>query len=414
MPQVSFAIFRSAGVRFGLPLLLAVLMTFSLESAVTTFAPYRELLLILPYVLLGLVILLSQPFNQGKTDLTALLMLITFYIIQTRLQSPLANNETHIIYVMLATLLPLNLLLVHILPERRLFSRFGSGYFIFLLLQIAWGVLVANHFSDRDLSPLWESYLYAIPGFSPMPVLLILLYLAIGFACASTILKRNQGYDQAIFISLLFAGITFSVFQQTFISSAAFSVAAILLLLNIITCSHELAYVDQLTGIPGRRALETELKYLGKTYTLAMLDIDHFKKFNDTYGHKTGDDVLRVIAKFMREIKGGAEVFRYGGEEFTILFKGKDCNHCLEYLEQFREAVANYEMRVRQYSSRPKSNKKDIEQRKDESTEKTVKITVSIGVADSFPDHKPANVLKAADVALYKAKEAGKNQVIRA
>ncbi|WP_036798993.1 GGDEF domain-containing protein [Photobacterium marinum] len=412
MSQVSFAIFRSAGVRFGLPLALAVLMMFSLEPALTAFAPYHGLLLALPYILLGIVILLSQPFNQGKTALTAVLMLIAFYVIQTHLQSPLADNKTHLIYILLVTLLPLNLLQLHLLPERRLFSRFGSGYIIFLVLQVAWASLVANHFAERDLSQLWDSYLYAIPGVSPMPVLLILLYLGVGFACGSTILKRNHGYDQAIFISLVFAGITFSVFQQAFISSTAFSVAAILLLLNIITCSHELAYIDQLTGIPSRRALETEMKYLGRTYTLAMLDIDHFKNFNDTYGHDTGDDVLKLVASFLKQIKGGAEVFRYGGEEFTILFKGKETAQCIEYLEHFRKEIADFEIQLKQPDVQPEDEKTGTKKhKKQDSKAKPIKVTVSIGVADSFPDHKPANVIKEADVALYKAKESGRNQV---
>lgn len=411
MPSISFAIFRSAGVRFGLPLLLAVVMIISLEPVLATFAPYRGLLLVLPYILLSLVILLSQPFSQGKTALTALLMMVTFYIIQNYLQSPLSDNQTRIIYVLLATLLPLNLLQVHLLPERRLFSRFGTGYLIFLGCQLAWGVLVVNHFEDKDLGYLWDSYLYAFPELSPLPVLLILLYLGIGLACGSAILKRNQGYDQAVFTSLLFAGVTFCAFHQDFISSTAFSVAAVLLLLNLITCSHELAYVDQLTGIPGRRALETELKHLGRTYTLAMLDVDHFKKFNDTYGHKTGDDVLKLVAQFMQEVRGGAEVFRYGGEEFTILFKGKENSQCIEHLEQLREGIANYEMSIRQYDDRPLNDKKGAKMRTQLPKEETVKVTVSIGIADSFPDHNPTAVLKAADEALYKAKKSGRNRL---
>lgn len=411
MPSISFAIFRSAGVRFGLPLILAVLMIFSLEPVLASFSPYRGLLLVLPYILLSLVILLSQPFNQGKTALTALLMMVAFYIIQNYLQSPLSDHQTHIIYVLLATLLPLNLLQLHLLPERRLFSRFGTGYLIFLVCQLAWGALVVNHFAEQDLSGLWDSYLYALPDVSPLPVLLILLYLSIGLACASAILKRNHGYDQAIFTSLLFAGITFSAFDQDFISSTAFSVAAVLLLLNLITCSHELAYVDQLTGIPGRRALETELKHLGRTYTLAMLDVDHFKKFNDTHGHKTGDDVLRLVAQFMQRVRGGAEVFRYGGEEFTVLFKGKESNECIDHLDQLRQDIANYEMVIRQYDDRPSNNQKGVKMRKKQSKQETVTVTVSIGLADSFPDHNPAAVLKAADEALYKAKKSGRNKV---
>ena len=268
-----------------------------------------------------------------------------------------------------------------------------------------------NHFAGQDISHIWDSYLYTLPEYSPLPVVLVLLYLAIGLASASAVLKRNQGYDQAIFISLLFSGITFYAFPQSFISSASFSVAAIMLMLNVLTCSHELAYIDQLTDIPARRALDTELKYLGRTFTLAMLDIDHFKPFNDNYGHQTGDDVLKLVAQFMKQVRGGAEIFRYGGEEFTILFKGKEINQCVEHLEQLRRGIANYEMGIRQHEQRPKNDQEGAEMRSQEPKEKTVRITVSIGVADSFPDHNPAKVLEAADKALYQAKKSGRNRL---
>jgi len=75
--------------------------------------------------------------------------------------------------------------------------------------------------------------------------------------------------------------------------------------------------------LPSRRALIERLPSLGRRYTVAMVDVDHFKNFNDTYGHDAGDQVLRMVASRLGEVSGGGTAFRYGGEEFTILFPGK-------------------------------------------------------------------------------------------
>lgn len=410
MPTVSFAHFRSAGVRFGTPLVVAALMLMSLEPVLAAFTRYQDLLLALPYVLLGLVLLLSQPFNQSKTALTALMMMIAFYVIQTYLQSPLSQPQTRLIYLLLATLLPLNLVQVLILPERRLFSRFGTGYLLFLGAQLGWGALVVSHFAAQPLFQLWDSYFYTLKSLSPLPLLLLLLYLGTCLACGSAVLKRNLSHDQSVFTCLLFAGITFATFDQPYISAVAFSLTGLLLLLNLISCSHELAYIDPLTGIPGRRALETELKHLGRNYTLAMVDVDHFKTFNDTYGHKAGDDVLKLVARKMQQIKGGGDVYRYGGEEFTILFKGKDKQACLPSLEALRKSIADDGMTLRQYDTRPRKDQQGSKKRRKKTSQDTVQVTVSIGVADSFPETHPSAVMKAADEALYQAKKAGRNQ----
>ena len=83
-----------------------------------------------------------------------------------------------------------------------------------------------------------------------------------------------------------------------------------------------MAFRDELTGIPSRRALNERLAALGNRYTIAMLDVDHFKNFNDTYGHDLGDQVLKMVAAHIAGVGGGGKAFRYGGEEFTVLFPG--------------------------------------------------------------------------------------------
>ncbi len=412
MQPFSFSVFRNAKMRFAMPLAL-VTGTFAVHGDIVAFmSQHIEVLLLLPYILLSLVMMLCQPFNQSKTGISAMLMLLAYYLIQQNLQTPLAQSKTGLTYILLAILLPLNLFQLHFIPERRLFSRFGLIYLAVLGLQISWGWLLVKHVEPNQDTEMWQTYFYTLGDFSPLPLVLILMLLSLSCASASIILKRNQGYDQATFICLLFSGLTLAQFQQPFISSVAFTVASGLLLLNLMSCSHELAFIDPLTGIPGRRAMETELKHLGRTYTLAMLDVDHFKQFNDQYGHKTGDDVLRLVAQFLLNINIKADVYRYGGEEFTILFKGKRKNQCLEALEELREAIANYPMHIRDIETRPLNDVEGKRKRGTTKNQETVQITVSIGVADSQEDSRTANVLKVADKALYKAKQNGRNQIV--
>jgi GGDEF domain-containing protein len=147
-----------------------------------------------------------------------------------------------------------------------------------------------------------------------------------------------------------------------------------------------------------------------------MSDVDHFKKFNDTYGHDIGDDVLKLVAKQLESVKGGGTAYRYGGEEFCIIFPGKSLDECEPFLEVVRKSVENYKMTVRNTKYRPKSEDKAIERRGRRSKnreENFVSATISIGAAQSNTrDSVPEEVLKAADNALYNAKNKGRNCLI--
>src|SRR5207237_6301992 len=100
-----------------------------------------------------------------------------------------------------------------------------------------------------------------------------------------------------------------------------------------------MAFSDELTGLPSRRALTDALIRLPELYTVAMIDIDHFKKLNDEHGHAAGDQVLRMIGSTLTRTEGGGRPFRYGGEEFAVLFPGKSPDDAVRYLEDLREAI---------------------------------------------------------------------------
>jgi diguanylate cyclase (GGDEF)-like protein len=177
--------------------------------------------------------------------------------------------------------------------------------------------------------------------------------------------------------------------------------------------AYQMAFRDELTGLPGRRALNERMQRLGRNYVLAMGDVDHFKKFNDTHGHDVGDQVLRLVASKLSKItSGGGKAYRYGGEEFAIVFAAKTLEECLPHLEVIRESIANYDILLRNNDNRPQDDHQG-RQRRGAAQASSVSVTISIGVAERQPEHRtPEEVLKVADQALYAAKGAGRNCVM--
>ncbi|MBK5413763.1 GGDEF domain-containing protein [Pseudomonas sp. TH31] len=175
--------------------------------------------------------------------------------------------------------------------------------------------------------------------------------------------------------------------------------------------AYQMAFRDELTGLPGRRALNERMQRLGRNYVLAMSDVDHFKKFNDTHGHDVGDQVLRLVASKLSKISGGGRAYRYGGEEFALVFAGKTLEECMPHLEVIRESIATYNIQLRNPDSRPQDDHQG-RQRRAGSGASSVSVTVSIGVAERLEQRTPEQVLKSADEALYSAKGAGRNCVV--
>jgi diguanylate cyclase (GGDEF)-like protein len=140
-----------------------------------------------------------------------------------------------------------------------------------------------------------------------------------------------------------------------------------------------------------------------------MLDVDHFKKFNDTYGHDLGDQVLRMVASKLSKVAGGGKAYRYGGEEFCVIYPGKDMKASFPYLSSLRQTVDETRMVIRG-KDRPKQ-KPDIMSKRRRPIQE-VHVTISIGVAEKCNElYTPEDVIKAADKALYVAKEKGRNRI---
>ncbi|WPP00333.1 GGDEF domain-containing protein [Pseudomonas sp. HR96] len=175
--------------------------------------------------------------------------------------------------------------------------------------------------------------------------------------------------------------------------------------------AYQMAFRDELTGLPGRRALNERMQRLGRNYVLAMTDVDHFKKFNDTHGHDVGDQVLRLVASKLSKVTGGGRAYRYGGEEFAVVFAGKTLDECQPHLEMIREIIATYKIQLRD-PDRPRDDQQG-RMRRAGAGASHVSVTISIGVAERLVEHRTAEeVLKSADQALYNAKGAGRNCVV--
>jgi len=200
---------------------------------------------------------------------------------------------------------------------------------------------------------------------------------------------------------------------QVFIMAHALQVMSSMVMLMLVAAvaheAYQMAFRDELTGLPGRRALNERLQRLGRDYVIAMVDVDHFKKFNDTHGHDVGDQVLRLVASQLRKVGGGGKAYRYGGEEFTLLFPGKSVEQCVPHMEAVRLAIEQYRMQLRDKQSRP-CDDREGKQRRAGKAASEVSVTVSMGVAERQAEQRtPQEVIKEADKALYSAKAAGRN-----
>ncbi len=158
---------------------------------------------------------------------------------------------------------------------------------------------------------------------------------------------------------------------------------------------------DPLTGLKNRKALERHLASCfaehardGAPFSLIMLDIDHFKDFNDKYGHHIGDAVLRIVSATLSDTsKNEALAHRYGGEEFSVVLPGIELETAMEIAERYRGSVESKRLKVAKTS------------------EAIEPITISLGVCQVQSEDDDETIMQRADKALYLAKDAGRNNV---
>ncbi|PLX81253.1 MAG: hypothetical protein C0616_05140 [Desulfuromonas sp.] len=317
------------------------------------------------------------------------------------------TDNGSITIALLSFALPLNLCLFSLLRETGLFAIGGLLRMTWLGLLGAAGTWVISErkqtFQDlvaRDWIPLT---IQPADLSDPALVTIILTALILFLRFWKQPTPQNGGLLAVLFLSC--AGL-FSLGGIP--ATTWFALGALTLVLATVESFHALAYRDELTNLPGRRAMQESLEKLGGHYTIAMVDIDFFKRCNDKYGHDVGDQVLKMVSKVLENVTGGGKAFRYGGEEFAVLFSRRTLEETVPHLETLRERIAETGFQLRHWSRPPRKPKGAKKKSRDP---RLLKVTVSIGAAQRGKGEKPGVVLKRADQNLYKAKKGGRNQV---
>ncbi len=370
---------------------------------------YQTLIRVLPYLLGGLLLVLAQVFNQGRLGQMALLVMLTYALVQFELQASLENSERWWVFFWLTLLWPLNAVVVRFLPERRPLSLAGLIFPLVLASQLLLMYLLTLTSLYPALLQWSESFRsVSSAGLLPLPAW---LSFSIAVALCANRLPRKADIPLAfIAIILLHAGM-FYLFASEQVSALTASASLLLLFATLLVSNHQLAFIDELTGLPGRRALMNDLRHRHGRYILVMADIDHFKKFNDTHGHDVGDDVLRLVAAQLEKTSGGGRAYRYGGEEFTLLFPSAELAETRPFIEATRERIASYPLVVRYRNQRPVNSRDGKKQRGRSSKARTLNVTMSFGAARRESGESIESLMKRADNALYKAKQNGRNRV---
>ena len=234
-------------------------------------------------------------------------------------------------------------------------------------------------------------------------------------ALVTNYIVTRKAPDAALFWATL--ALSFALAPRVQGTEPLYFVAAMLILgAGILEGSYAVAYHDELTGLPGRRAYNRLAARLAEPYSIAVVDIDHFKQFNDTYGHDVGDQVLRMVAAKLNDVTGVGKAFRMGGEEFAIVFPFSSAASALEHLDILREDIelSPFFVRGPDRSQRERPERRNhLEPRRVHRETIDTRVTVSIGIADASDGDDPEDVMLCADRSLYQAKSEGRNKVVR-
>ncbi len=367
-----------------------------------------------PYIAFGVTTVLGLIYARLRVLMTVLVLCLCYWTFSQLLDyqnNQWSNFAIELIFNAVTVLAPLNIVLFAYWTEKgSLITDLFSKFMILAAQILAVDMIIIYHYQPAlhfltqmpwpELHPRWLHL-------APMAAL---SFAASAFLLITKAIRQPSNTHTIFLFTLVILFIVSQQLLQPGYLPAFMTLAGLLLAGTMVHESFNMAFKDDLTGLPGRRALNEHLAKLGRQYTLAMMDVDHFKKFNDTYGHDIGDQVLKMVAHQISLVNGGGKAYRYGGEEFTIVFANKSVNETLSHLEDVRTSIESEIMLlspevVEQLNAAPGKGKK-----KKHSGE--VSVTISIGAAERSEALKQTEqVLKAADDALYRAKKAGRNQV---
>lgn len=367
-----------------------------------------DIILWLPYAVFAVAALLSWRFNRSRV-LYAVIVLAIIYRAVIHHVPIGSGGRGAVVLDAISLLLPVNLAAFAFLRERGTTTPLGVLRFALIGAQIV-AVIVISRPELADIAAFLRYQLIHWPVLKlvrfSQPSLIAFLLSFIVLAVRVVWIRRPL--ETGFFWTLISAFLAVNAALAGRMPSLYFAAAGLILVIALIEMSHYMAFRDELTGMLARRAFNEAVLKLGDDYTIAMVDVDHFKKFNDSYGHDCGDQVLRMVASKLMHVPGCGQAFRYGGEEFAIIFAGKSAKNAVLDLEHLRQTIADAPFIVRGADRR----KKKARGKPNPKAPRKTHVTVSIGVAERDEKHTFIDqVVDAADKALYRAKEAGRNRV---
>ena len=387
-------------------IVVAALVASHVEAATTAIAPYRELL---PAAVLFAGALLAAAFRRFRVFLALAVLATAWWALHRFVTAGDGTDQLpRFALAVVALLLPVDLAAIALLPDR------GAARLWLVALVIAPPAYLAFAWLSYAVGPIRAVEAAFLPtawsSWSTLPhPALVALALAAVLLLARALLTRAE-LDAALYWAVV---ASFAAVSDPRPDAVALCIggAALAVTVALVQTVVAMAFHDPLTGLPGRRALDEALAALIGRYAIAVVDLDHFKAVNDTHGHDVGDQVLRMVASKTAAVGGGGRAYRFGGEEFALLFPGKSASEVLPHLEELRRAVAESRFTLRgpdrptHKPDRPKAGARPPQ---------TLAVTISLGVAERADGRaRPAAVLHAADQALYRAKRAGRNRVVR-
>jgi len=366
---------------------------------------------LVPYSLFAVSACISLYFGRNRIFYLSLLMTLLHWAL-TSYYPYLEVFQQQSLLLVLGVLVPLNLAVLSLFRDRGL--TLVQSYVMASVLGLQLALLFEILNGDLAAWVTGFEHLFStlpVPSRLDMPKPVLVSELVSTVIISVRIFFRRTPLNNSLLAIVVTLALVFNFINTLILVVVMFVVAGLVALLCLLQHSYDMAYRDELTGLLGRRALNERLLRLSGRYCIVMVDVDHFKKFNDTYGHDVGDHVLKMLAGQLEKTGGSARSYRYGGEEFVLVFERRELTQIESYLEELRASVANYPMKIRS-AGRPKNSKGSKKLRKKGGSERPLKVTISLGAAQRNEKLKnPAAVMAAADKALYRAKNAGRNQV---
>lgn len=370
-------------------------------------AAARPFLGVFPYLVLGIGIIVGWRFGRGRLLFALIVLAVANLFLDWLAAPPPAAPLARAGTLMVGIFLPLNLAALALLPETPPAGRFGrwwAGAFVAQVLLLAIAVRLAPGAVRAVLSP--PIFPVETPVWLPLPQLAVMAFLVTAALHAYHAWVAPHATARGLLWATVAALVALNA-RAPGSRTLYLSVAGLVLVVSMIEASYSLAFNDELTGLPARRAFNQALAGLGGKYVIAMVDVDHFKKFNDQYGHDVGDQVLRMVAGRLAQVGEHGRGYRYGGEEFAVILPDMSLGAAKDDLEALRIAVETATFTFRG-PDRPTDTDK-TPKRGRPARKRDLTVTVSIGAAETGAT--PAETVEAADKALYRAKDTGRNRV---